>query len=312
MSEVFYNPLLPAPHPDPWVLYDPPWYWYCGSAEGHIYLLRAERLQDLARSQPIVVWTAPRRGENAHHIWAPELHRVDDRWVIYYAADDGLNANHRMYVLESTTSPLGPYEDRGKICTDDDHWAIDGTVLHHPDGSRYLIWSGWESDENVQQNLYIAPMDRDCAWRLLGPRVMISAPDQPWEQHGRPWVNEAPEVVVRDDAIYVFYSASGSWTPDYCLGVLRCSKEHSVLDPTGWQKVDHPVFAKDPDAQVFGVGHASFVRDANQTWWIVYHAMDHPDAGWAGRSARIQPFLWPQQCLPQLGRPWPLDRPVIS
>lgn len=310
MNEVFFNPLLPAPHPDPWVLYDPPWYWYCGSEDRHIYVLRAKHLKDLAGATPTTVWTAPAEGWNSRHIWAPELHRIDDRWVIYYAADDGFNENHRMYVLESQASALGPYEDRGKICTEDDHWAIDGTVLSHPDGSRYFIWSGWEADQNVRQNLYIAPMDRECVWRLSGPRVMISSPDRLWEQKGRPWVNEAPEVVVRDQEIDVFYSASGSWTPDYCIGLLRCSLNQSVLDPTAWQKSDHPVFAKDPGAHVFGVGHASFVCDADQQWWIVYHAMEDPDAGWTGRSARIQPFQWPRHGLPQLGRPWALDRPV--
>lgn len=309
MIKTFKNPLLPAPHPDPWVIFQAPWYWYCGSRDNRIYLLRAKGLQDLAQADPIWVWTAPSEGMNSQHLWAPELHHLDGRWLIYYAADDGLNLNHRMYALESG-SPLGPYVDRGRVATADDHWAIDGTVLSHPHGTRYFIWSGWEGRQNVKQNLYIAPLDGHCPWRITAPRVMISTPDQPWEQHGRPWVNEGPEVVVRDETLYLFYSASGSWTEDYCIGLLRCFVRDPVLDPRSWQKHSAPVFAKHPEARVFGVGHASLVQDHRRQWWIVYHAMEDRMAGWAGRSVRIQPFEWPDHALPQLGRPRPLEEPL--
>lgn len=306
---MFYNPLLAAPHPDPWVIYEPPWFWFCGSAQDAIYVLQAESLADLRNARPRAVWKAPRDGPYSQGLWAPELHHLDDRWLIYFAADDGDNRNHRMYVLESS-APLGPYAFRGKIATPDDHWAIDGTVLRHPDGSWYFVWSGWEGTEDVAQHLYIAPMDRARPWALTGPRVKISSPDYPWERRGRPLVNEGPAAVVRGNTIYLFYSASGSWTADYCLGLLTCPVARPVLDARSWTKHPQPVFAQNASAGVYGVGHASFVQDGHGQWWIVYHGMDRPDAGWSGRSTRIQPFRWSADGLPLLGTPWPVTKPL--
>jgi GH43 family beta-xylosidase len=47
-------------------------------------------------------------------VWAPELHQIDGQFYIYVAMDDGDNANHRMYVLQgtSTTDPTQPFNVR--------------------------------------------------------------------------------------------------------------------------------------------------------------------------------------------------------
>lgn len=42
-----------------------------------------------------MVWTAP-QGDCMYNqeICAPEIHFINDRWYIYFAADDGSNYNH--------------------------------------------------------------------------------------------------------------------------------------------------------------------------------------------------------------------------
>ena len=105
------------------------------------------------------VWSAPTNTAYSRNIWAPELQRINNEWFIYFAADDGNNANHRMYVLQGTTqNPQDPFVFKGKIAAPTDRWAIDGTVLKMPGGKLYFIWSGWDGFEDVAQNLYIAPM----------------------------------------------------------------------------------------------------------------------------------------------------------
>jgi GH43 family beta-xylosidase len=37
-------------------------------------------------------------------LWAPELHFIKGKWYMYFAADDGNNNNHRIYVLENPTA----------------------------------------------------------------------------------------------------------------------------------------------------------------------------------------------------------------
>src|SRR3546814_14411067 len=64
-----------------------------------------------------IVWTPPLGTGYSNNIWAPELHYLQDKWYIYFAADNGQDVNHRMYVLESSSEdPLeGTWEMKGKV-----------------------------------------------------------------------------------------------------------------------------------------------------------------------------------------------------
>jgi hypothetical protein len=70
------------------------------------------RLTSLGRKH--IVWRAPDRGPVSREVWAPELHFLDGKWHIYFAASDGKNENHLAYVLVSEDSdPLGKYTLHG-------------------------------------------------------------------------------------------------------------------------------------------------------------------------------------------------------
>src|SRR5687768_13298449 len=154
----FKNPILPAPSADPWVIFHNGAYYSCESRQQDtIWVRKAKCFTELNQAEGIMVWSAPPFGANSKSVWAPELHLINGRWYIYYAADDGLNENHRMWVLEGITDdPAGPYRCRGIL--DTSAWAIDGTILQMEDGSLYFTWSGWPGKENGRQHLYVAPM----------------------------------------------------------------------------------------------------------------------------------------------------------
>src|SRR5208337_1751262 len=149
-SAVFANPI--CEQADPWLTQYQGHYLACFS-EGNraIAIHSSDRLTALGPKH--VVWTAPDKGPAAREVWAPELHLLDGRWYIYFAASDGQNPNHRSWVLQSAgADPLGPYTLHGPLYTGDDpamqnanRWAIDLTVLEL--GSRrYAIWSGWPEE----------------------------------------------------------------------------------------------------------------------------------------------------------------------
>lgn len=232
------------------------------------------------------------------NVWAPELVRLRGRWWIYYAKDDGTNAHHRMSALESTSDdPAGPYVDRGKVAPkSDDRWAIDG-VAFESGGKLWFVWSGWPGDHDGQQNLYLAPMSDPAT--ISGSRVLLSRPELPWERHGLP-LQEGPQPLIRDGRLFIVYSASGSWTDDYCLGLLTFTGG-DMLDAKNWVKSPQPVFAK--AGGTFGPGHNSMVQDATGLWWNVYHAIDRSGGGWKERSLRAQPFTWGADGVPVFGRP---------
>jgi GH43 family beta-xylosidase len=242
VPESLVNPIVHA-GADPWVVRWRGEYLYCCvSAGNNITVSRAPRLRDIGVVEPSVVWTPPRGTPYSEHVWAPELHFLDGRWYIYFAADDGRNASHRMYVLEGVSNdPQRGFELRGKVSDASDRWAIDGTVLTLENGSLFFVWSGWEGTENVEQNLYIAPLGSPL--EIVGERVCISTPEHTWEQTGTPHVNEAPQVLARDGRLFIIYSASGSWTDDYCLGQLSYVGGR-VDSKEAWRKESVPVFSK--------------------------------------------------------------------
>ena len=294
----FTNPVAES-GADPWVVRWKGFYYYCRSAGGKIRVHKAARLQDIGKEKGEAVWTPPPGTAYSKELWAPELHRLDGRWYIYVAADDGNNPNHRMYVLEGAAEdPQEPFAFKGKIADPSDRWAIDATVLATPDGKKYFIWSGWEGTENVAQHIYIAPMSNP--WTLGGPRVRISSPELDWEKNGRPLINEGPEVLWNGKKPFIIYSASGSWTDDYCLGQLAWTGGDPLKAPS-WVKKGKAVFSRTAD--VFGPGHASFVKSPDgKEDWIVYHAAKRKGGGW-DRNVRIQKFSWNPDGSPDFGTP---------
>jgi GH43 family beta-xylosidase len=294
----FTNPVC-ARGADPWVVRADGAYYYCRSGGGRIWVHRATRLQDIGKERGVAVWTPPPGTPYSKNLWAPELHFLDGRWYVYVAADDGENRNHRMYVLEGDAEdPQKPFVLKGKVAAPSDRWAIDGTVLVLR-GRKYFVWSGWEGEQNVAQNLYIAPMSDP--WTVSGERVLVSRPEHAWERKGRPLVNEGPQV-LRSPAgrVFLVYSASGSWTDDYCLGLLALAGE-DPLDPGSWVKSRDPVFAR--TEAVFGPGHGSFVKSPDGTEdWVVYHAARAKGSGW-DRDVRAQRFGWTADGTPDFGAP---------
>src|SRR5271165_3958085 len=89
----FRNPLLPS-GPDPWVIAQDGVYYYTNSTGNNLTLWKTRDITDLAQAEKKVVWTPPASGPYSKELWAPELHRFDGKWYLYFAADDGRNESH--------------------------------------------------------------------------------------------------------------------------------------------------------------------------------------------------------------------------
>jgi GH43 family beta-xylosidase len=310
--QTFANPLLPQ-GPDPWTLCHGGVYYYMHTTHEKLVLWRTKDITDLKHADRKTIWT-PTDPANSKHLWAPEIHFVNDKWYVYYAADDGKTDNHQMYVLEnSAADPFeGEFIMKGRISTDpDNHWAIDGSVF----------WSGWQTRrvDTETQCIFIARMANP--WTLASSRVIISKPELDWERHwknenGRNpsyiiYVNEGPEALKspKGDKIFIVYSASGCWTPFYALGLLTAGASKDLLDPKTWKKSPEPVFRQSPENGVYGTGHNSFFEspDGKETW-ILYHARDFetdpPNQG-DTRSPRAQKIRWTKDGMPIMGIPQP-------
>ncbi|MBG8553667.1 glycoside hydrolase family 43 protein [Hymenobacter guriensis] len=315
----FTNPLLPA-GADPWSIYHNGYYYYTHTTGRNITLWKTPSLSQLKTAPSKVVWTPPSTGPNSREIWAPELHRLNGKWYLYYAADAGRNPDHRLFVLEnSAADPLeGTWEDKGQITDATNKWAIDGSVFEHR-GQLYFVWSGWEGDVNGRQDIYLARMKNP--WTIEGPRVRVSTPEYSWERNGdlnnpndppHVDVNEGPEVLSHAGKLYLIYSASGCWTDTYALGMLTASASADLLQPASWTKSPTPVFQQNAANKVYAPGHNSFFKSPDgKEDWILYHANDEPGQGCGRfRTPRAQPFTWNPDGSPNFGNPVPIGQPL--
>lgn len=311
----FTNPLLPS-GADPYSFYKDGYYYYTHTAQNRLVLWKTRDLSDLKNAEQKTIWTPPRNTRYSKELWAPEILFLRGKWYMYFAADDGNNHNHRMYVLEnSAADPMqGEWVFKGKVADPSDKWAIDGDVFEYK-GQLYMIWSGWAGDTNGQQNIYIAKMSNP--WTIEGERVLISEPEYKWEKYGylkgetpdHVYVNEGPQFLIRNDRIFIVYSASGCWTENYTLGMLTLTNNKNLLDRNNWVKSPEPVFKAAPENGVYAAGHNSFFKSPDgKEDWILYHANPQPGQGCGGhRSPRAQRFTWRKDGTPDFGRPLPTN-----
>lgn len=325
-ADTFYNPLLEQ-GPDPWSFYHDGHYIYMHTLGNRLDIWKTRDITDLKNAERKTIWI-PTDPSNAHHLWAPEIHRIDGKWYVLYAADDGNTDNHQLYVLENpNTDPFeGEFVMKGRISTDpDNNWAIDGTYFEH-DGELYMTWSGWQTRrvDTETQCIYIAKMANP--WTLASERVLISRPELDWERRDRNsddeerayiiYVNEGPQPLISPNGKYVHivYSASGCWTRYYALGMLTAAADADLLDPASWKKSPSSVFKQAPENGVYGTGHNSFFKSPDgKEDYILYHARDteaDPPGKGDTRSPRAQKIEWDRNDYPMFGIPFSNDTPL--
>ena len=313
-EDSFHNPLLPS-GADPWTIYKDGYYYYTHTVGNRLVLWKTKSIADLKTAPQKTVYTPPKSTMYSKQLWAPELHHINNKWYLYFAADSGRNEDHRMWVLENPSKDplLGEWTLKGKVADGSDKWAIDASVFEHRK-QWYMVWSGWEGDTNGRQDLYIARLKNP--WTIDGERVRISSPSYDWERHGTQApphvaVNEGPQFLKHGENVYLVYSASGCWTDQYSLGVLSASANSNLLDSLSWTKHPEPVFQTSVENGVYAPGHNSFFKSPDGTEdWILYHANNAPGQGCGRqRSPRAQRFTW-RNGLPHFGEPVKPGSPI--
>lgn len=301
-SETFSNPLLDS-GPDPWVTQHDGYYYYTHTLGRRIALWRTRDLSELADAERRTVWTPPATGANAHSIWAPELHRLDGKWYLYYsatAAGHRDDAHRAVFVLENASeNPLeGEWIDRGRVNTR--NAGIDGTVFEHA-GSRYFAYSPYVGSVSV-----IALARMANPWTIEGEEVIIARPDRPWEDQGGRRILEGPQFLqgpVGD--VFFTYSAGACWSDNYALGLLQARRGGDLLDPASWSK--HPLPVLTSANGIFATGHNGFFTAPDgREQWIIYHANSGPGMGCTSKRAPyMQRIEWTAAGQPQFGEPKP-------
>lgn len=263
-ARTYANPVVAEDCPDPGVLADGgAFYAVCtgGDRTGAAHF-------PLRRSTDLVSWTSlgylfpAGAGPSwaADDFWAPEIHRIGDRHVVYFTARD---RGGRLSIGVATAPAVtGPWTDAGApLLRDERVGVIDPHQFQDRDGTRYLYWKVDGNDLRPPEptTIHAQRLAAD-GLSLTGERTAVLRNDQPWEGT----VVEGVQVVYRDGWYVLLYSGNSYNSERYAVGAARA---RSPLGP--FEKRPQPILATSP--RWIGPGHGSLVAVGDQTWYV-YHA----------------------------------------
>lgn len=284
-------------------------YYFTATAPEYdrIVLRRSRTLQGLSEAAESVIWHKHTTGDMGAHIWAPEIHHIDGKWYVYFAAAPAESEwDIRIWVLENAhPDPFrGTWTEKGRLTTAWDTFSLDATTFTHR-GTRYLAWAQKEPGVDHNSALFLSRMANP--WTLTGPQIRLSTPAYDWECVGFK-VNEGPSVLQRNGRVFLTYSASAT-DHHYCLGLLTADASADLMDPASWSKSPVPVFTSNDTTRQYGPGHNSFtVAEDGRSDVLVYHARPYKDITGdplndPNRHTRIQRLGWKADGTPDFGVP---------
>ncbi|MFC0203994.1 family 43 glycosylhydrolase [Novosphingobium soli] len=287
------------------------WYYMMGSVPEYdrLALRRSRTLAGLATAEERVLWRHQASGPMSGFLWAPELHYVDGRWIVYFAAgpsgggEDVFRIRTYAVVCDGPDPMTGNWSVLGEFKAPWDSFNLDSTIFTHR-GVRYFSWAQREPGIDTNSNVYIAPM-KDALTLAAAP-ARLTVPTLDWEIRGYK-VNEGSAFINRNGRLFMTYSASAT-DARYCLGLLSVDETANIMDPRAWTKSQEPVFVTCRETSVYGPGHNSFTVDEEGRDILVYHGRDYekiegdplfnPD-----RHTRIQRLYFDAKGQPDFGVP---------
>ncbi len=287
------------------------YYYMTGSVPEYdrLVLRRSRTLAGLSTANERVLWRHEKTGPMSGFLWAPELHLIDGRWIMYFAAgpsgggEDVFRIRTFAVVCDGPDAMTGTWTVLGQLTTPWDSFTLDSTSFVHR-GTRYLAWAQREPGIETNSNLYLAPLATPLT--LAAKPARLAVPTLDWEIRGFK-VAEAPALLARNGKLFMTYSASAT-DARYCMGMLTARDDANIMDPAAWTKSPQPVFKSSPAHKVFGPGHNSFTVDERGRDIVVYHARDYEAIKGdplfdPNRHTRVQTFKYKPDGTPDFGEP---------
>ena len=268
--------------------------------------------------------------DSANSYTNPLLQRGTEPWVIYHDSFYYYTQSTENEISLWKTSDLTQlrtamhkiiYNPKGQV----GHAHIWAPELHFIQGKWFLYYTADDGNTDNHQ-LYVAVNDstdpmKGNPWTLSSDRILISIPTYEWErqwicpdgsQSAYPiYVNENPQAFITPTKVNIYYSASGLWTPYYCIGKLEADINSDLLDPHSWKKYSEPVFMHNAKDSIFSPGGSVFFYSPKRSnWYMIYHARNKPNDAPGeidSRSPRLQPIQQSPNGDLILGKPIRID-----
>jgi xylan 1,4-beta-xylosidase len=274
-ADTYKNPVIPGDYPDPSLIRVGNEFWATATSSEwgpQFPLLHSTNLLDWE----LVGSVFEHRPDWAvANFWAPEISEYHGKYYVYYVGrkKDGPLA----VAVAMAEKPSGPYKDYGPLVAQPDG-SIDPVPVTNENDERYLVWKE-DGNSRRQPTVIWAQQLTPDGLKLVGEPKEILRNDAPWEGA----VVEGPFIVHRGEWFYLFYSGNGCCGQgcDYALGVARSQR---LLGP--WEKCPaNPILAGNATWKC--PGHGSIVQDANERFWLLYHAYSARSFTYTGREALL-------------------------
>ena len=269
--------VLAGDFPDPFLLrVDGGWLAFATNAENGANVQMAWS-RDLARWDRVAGDALPLLPRWAARglTWAPEVIRIDDRYVLYFTARERRSGLQCVGVA-TAKGPRGPYLSGAAgpiVCERDAGGSIDPSPFRDVDGTLYLLTKndGNRPEYHLPTSISARRLTPD-GLAVTGPAAVLLTNHERW--HGG--VVEAPTMVRAAGRYWLFYSASYyGWPADasaspYAMGVAACDGPigpcRDRAEPLLASGVVHGVCLSGP-------GHQAVFEDRG-AWRIAFHAWD--------------------------------------
>lgn len=278
------NPVFPGWYADPeGIIYNNK-YWvfptYSAAYEDQIFF-------DAFSSKDLVKWEKhPRIIDTAavkwakKAMWAPSVIQKDDKYYLFFAANDVHEGEIGGIGVSVADKPEGPYRDLlGKPLINEivnGAQPIDQFVFKDKDGQYYMFYGGWKHCNVVKLSAdfkKLLSFEDGTIYKEVTPEDYV----------------EGPFMFIRDNKYYFMWSEGGWGGPDYKVA-------YAISDsPLGPFKRIGTILEQDPTIAI-GAGHHSVIKVPNaDKYYIVYHRRPLGKTGANERETCIDEMTFDEQ-----------------
>ena len=189
-------------------------------------------------------------------MWAPAILHANDKYYLFFAANDVHEGEVRGIGVATSDKPEGPYKDAlGKPLINEivnGAQPIDQFVFRDDDGQYYMYYGGWGHCNVCKLSpdlLSIVPFSDGKKFHEVTPTNYVEGP-----------------FMLKRGGKYYFMWSEGGWTgPDYCVA-------YAISDsPFGPFRREGKILQRDPKVAT-GAGHHSVIQvPGKDEYYIVYH-----------------------------------------
>lgn len=235
-------------------------------------------------------------------LWAPDLVKVGDQWIIYYSLSGFGSCVGIGYAVADNIE--GPYTDMGKLFT----WkeigvdnAIDPHVYVEEDGSVYMSFGSFCGLFLVQLTEDGMGLEGGLSYQKSN-KVLIAGKVGPWDG-----ATYEGSYIIKKDGYYYYFGSVGTCckqqtsSPTYHV---RVGRSQNITGPyvdsvgrkltqagNGIQIGEMVLTSSIGNAKVQGPGHNSILIDDAGDYWMYYHAYSSTD-NMATRHLFIDKIEW--------------------